>query len=228
MTEDEAKAVDTMSDVTNRCRLVLIAPVADEPADLASVISEALGGGDVASVILPQRDMDERRFQDFCAVAVPVIQAAGAAALIAGDSRVAGRVKADGLFVQGDADELREAMENHSPAMIVGGGNAEDRHDALLIGEVQADFIFFGRLDGDFKPEPHPKNMEMGEWWASMIDIPCIVMGGADASHVIEMAADGVEFVAFSRAVFEAPGTPSDIVAAINRDLDEKAPRFDA
>lgn len=216
-----------MSDVSNRCRLVLVAPESDEPAGLAAMLAQALEGGDVASVILPQRGLDERRFQEFCNAAIPVIQAAGAAALIAGDSRVAGRVKADGLFIEGGAEELREAMEGHSPAMIVGGGNANERHDALILGEIQPDFIFFGRLDGDTKAEPHPKNIEMGEWWASMVDIPCIVMGGTDASHALDMAEAGVEFIAFDKAVFAAEKSPSDMVAAINGDLDEKAPRFE-
>lgn len=215
-----------MSDVSNRCRLVLVAPERAEPAELANLLAQALEGGDVASVILPQRELDERRFQEFCIAAIPVIQAAGAAALIAGDSRVAGRVKADGLFIQGGADELREAMESHSPAMIVGGGNANERHDALILGEIQPDFIFFGRIDGDTKAEPHPKNVEMGEWWASMVDIPCIVMGGTDASHVSDMAEAGVEFIAFEKAVFDAEKSPSEMVASINGDLDEKAPRF--
>jgi len=216
-----------MSDVSNRCRLVLVAPQSAEPADLADILAQALAGGDVASVILPQRELDERRFQEFCNAAIPVVQGAGAAALIAGDSRVAGRVKADGLFIQGDAEELREAMEAHSPAMIVGGGNANERHDALILGELQPDFIFFGRLDGDTKAEPHPKNMEMGEWWASMVDIPCIVMGGTEASFTLDMAEAGVEFIAFEKAVFAAEKTPSEMVAAINGDLDEKAPRFE-
>ncbi len=111
---------------------------------------------------------------------VPIIQEAGAAALIAGDSRVAGRARADGLHISGNAEALGEAVEKHTPKLIVGGGNAADRHHALQIGEVRPDYVFFGKTDGDIKPDAHPKNLALAEWWASMIEIPCIVMGGTD------------------------------------------------
>jgi thiamine-phosphate pyrophosphorylase len=216
-----------MADLSDRCRLVLVAPAADTAEALVERLEAALSGGDVASVLLPQRDLDDKTFQTICAAVVPVIQAAGVAALVAGDSRVAGRVKADGLFVAENAESLREAIEKHTPSMIVGGGNARDRHTALAIGEAEPDFIFFGKLDGDIKPEPHRKNLALAEWWASMVGIPCILMGGEDASHALAMAETGAEFIAFGKAVFEAGDGPKAAVSGINAVLDEKAPRFE-
>lgn len=216
-----------MSAFEDRCRLVLVAPETADGAALASLLADALAGGDVASVILPQRSLDETAFQKLCAAAVPAIQEAGAAALVAGDSRIAGRVKADGLFVSGGARELREAKEKFSPKMIVGGGSAHDRHTALAIGETEPDFVFFGNLDGDIKPEPHRKNVALAEWWAPMVGIPGILMGGSEAGHALAMAETGIEFVAFGKAVFAADRSPGEIVARINAILDEKAPRFD-
>ncbi|MBW3097867.1 thiamine phosphate synthase [Pseudohoeflea coraliihabitans] len=216
-----------MTDIQNRCRLVLVAPETLEPQELASQLQDALSGGDVASVIVPQRAIEEGLFQDLCAAAVPVIQAAGAAALIDGDSRIAGRVRADGLFIAGGFDDLAAAVEKHTPAMIVGGGNARDRHQALSMGDLEPDFLFFGRPDGDIKPEPHRKNVDLAEWWASMVDIPCILMGGNSIEHGEEMAATGAEFIAFGKAVFAADTPAGSQVTLINRMLDEKAPRFD-
>ena len=43
---------------------------------------------------------------------------------------------------------LAEAVEKHTPKLIVGGGNAMDRHHALEIGEIQPDYIFFGKIGG--------------------------------------------------------------------------------
>ena len=211
----------------DRCRLVLIAPETDTAETMAAQLADALSGGDVASVIIPQRGVDETLFQEICAAAVPVIQQAGAAALVFGDSRVAGRTRADGLFVTGGAREIADAMERFSPRMIVGGGSAHDRHTALALGEKEPDFIFFGNPDGDIKPEPHRKNIALSEWWASMIGIPAILMGGTDPGHAAAMAETGVEFIAFGKAVFAGEGRPGEVVAAINAVLDEKAPRFD-
>ena len=210
----------------DRCRLVLIVPAHDDVDHQASTLADALRGGDVASVIIPQYGLDDATFQKRAETLVPMVQEAGAAALVAGDSRTASRVKADGLHVIGGAEALSEAVENFAPKLIVGGGNADDRHKALEQGESNPDYMFFGKLEGDIKPEAHPKNMALGEWWASMIEIPAVVMGGSDVASVVAVAESGVEFVALREAVFGHAGGAAQAVAEANALLDEKAPRF--
>jgi thiamine-phosphate pyrophosphorylase len=216
-----------MSTVEDRLRLVLVMPETDNPDAAARMIGEALRGGDVASVILPQYGMDDGVFQKLAEKVVPVIQAAGAAALVAGDSRIAGRARADGLHIAGGVADLAEAIEKHAPKLIVGGGNAQERHRALEIGELQPDYIFFGKLDGDIKPEAHAKNLALAEWWASMVEIPCLVMGGTDPASVLAIAETGAEFAALRLAVFGEPERAAAIVQEVNALLDQKAPRFD-
>jgi thiamine-phosphate pyrophosphorylase len=211
----------------DRCRLVLIVPDIADPAQRAKVLRNALRGGDVASVIIPQYGLDDTLFQKHAELLVPVVQEAGAAALVVDNSRVAGRVKADGLHISGNAAALAEAVEKHTPKLIVGGGNAMDRHHALEIGEIQPDYIFFGKIDGDIKPEAHSKNVALGEWWSAMIEIPAIVMGGADPASALVVAESGAEFVALGKAVFSDPAQAAAIVTRVNAELDEKAPRFE-
>lgn len=217
-----------MTGLEDRCRLVLIVPEGDDASEIARQLEEALSGGDVASVILPQYGLDDQAFQKRAETLVPIVQAAGAAALIAGDSRVAGRVKADGLHLAGMLTELEEAIGKFVPKLIVGAGGAADRHQALEIGELRPDYIFFGKLDGDIKPEAHPKNLALGEWWASMVEIPCIVMGGSDPVSALAVAETGAEFAALRAAVFSNPKGAAAVVAEVNAILDEKAPRFEA
>ncbi|KIQ03016.1 thiamine-phosphate pyrophosphorylase [Agrobacterium tumefaciens] len=215
-----------MSAPKNRCRLVLIVPAHDDADHQAKTLQDALRGGDVASVIIPQYGLDDAAFQKLAETLVPIVQEAGAAALVAGDSRTASRVKADGLHVLGGAEALAEAMESFSPKLIVGGGNADDRHKALEQGESNPDYVFFGKLEGDIKPDAHSKNLALGEWWASMIEIPAIVMGGSDVASVVAVSETGVEFVALRDAVFGHAGGAAQAVAEANALLDEKAPRF--
>ena len=68
--------------IDNRCRLVLIVPDMADPAERAEVLGNALRGGDVASVIIPQYGLDDTVFQKHAEMLVPVIQEAGAAALV--------------------------------------------------------------------------------------------------------------------------------------------------
>lgn len=216
-----------MSSAEDRCRLVLIVPENDDAAAQAKALEDALRGGDVSSVIIPQYGLDDGAFQKRAEALVAIVQEAGAAALVAGDTRVAGRAKADGLHIAGGVEPLEEAVEKFTPKLIVGGGDADDRHKALELGEIGPDYIFFGKMEGDIKPEPHPKNVALGEWWASMIEIPAIVMGGSDVASVVAVAESGVEFVALRQAVFGHAGGPAQAVAEANALLDEKAPRFD-
>ncbi|SEI05370.1 thiamine-phosphate diphosphorylase [Rhizobium tibeticum] len=216
-----------MTEPENRCRLVLIVPDIADADEQAKIVGDALKGGDVASVIVPQYGLNDGEFQKHAEKLVPTIQDSGAAALLAGDSRVVGRTKADGLHLTGPASEISEAIDKYADKLIVGGGNAADRHHALEIGEERPDYIFFGKLEGDIKPEAHAKNLALAEWWASMIEIPCIVMGGTDPASALVVAETGAEFVALRLAVFADAGRAPSVVAEVNALLDEKAPRFE-
>lgn len=216
----------TAPDSIERSRIVLVAPPLADGDALAKLLTAALSGGDVASVILDAGDLDEASFQAAAAKAVPVIQANGAAALILNDTRIAGRVGADGIHIEGKAADLADAMEKHSPKMIVGTGNLRDRHGAMEIGELQPDYVFFGKVGADGKPDAHPRNLALAGWWAEMVEIPCIAQAGNTLESVVVAAETGADFVALGRAVFESED-PAKAVAEANRLLDEKAPRFE-
>ncbi len=135
--------------VPNRCRLVIVMP--GTLTDCESMIIEALSGGDVASVIVTSPPVEDVTFQATCATVVPAIQRFGAAVVIAGDTRVAGRCNADGVHLDlpgGDVGvpELREAIAKYAPDKIVGAGSLTTRHMALSLGEADPDYVFSANL----------------------------------------------------------------------------------
>jgi len=216
----------TVTSPPNRCRIVLIAPAGESADGFAARFSAAISGGDIASIILPANGMDEASFQDFAERIVPIAQEAGIAAIIAEDTRIAGRVQADGIHIDGKT-ALAEAMENFHPKSTVGAGGAKTRDDALALGELRPDYIFFGRFGYDNKPEPHSRNLSLGGWWAEMIQVPVIVLAGSDIASVEAVAATGADFVALSSAVFAGGVEPRAAIERANAILDETAPRFD-
>ncbi len=209
------------TEIPNRCRLVLISFPSSNVAKSVAALSNALSGGDVASVILARGEYSEKDYQTFCEKAVPVVQAADAAAMVVDNSQVAGRAKADGIHITGSIADVKDVVNAFSPRLIVGASSNASRDDALDKGELRPDYVFFGKLDGDTHPESHPKNIELGEWWASMIELPCIVMGGYLPDSVTAIAKSGAEFVALSAAIFGEGRVPSEQVAAANAFLDE-------
>lgn len=207
-----------------RCRIVLIAP---PQRASRQTLEEALGAGDMASVILTAGEMDEQQFQRHCADLVPLIQNHDCAALIGEDTQIMGRVSADGVLVEKPGTTYRDTIARFSPQRIVGLGGIRERHRALEIGEANPDFVFFGKSDGDIRPDPHPKNLALAQWWAEMVEIPCVVMAGTSLESVIECAATGADFVAVNLAVFSHVDGPAAAIEKANGLLDAHAPLFD-
>ncbi|HMN87339.1 MAG TPA: thiamine phosphate synthase [Bauldia sp.] len=200
----------------SRARLCLVTPAGGDPAGFAPRLADALSGGDVATLIVTAAAAN---LQALAEAAVPLAQARDVAVLVHNDTRVAGRAKADGVHVDSGIADLRDAVATLRPRRIVGAGGFMTRHDAMLAGEADPDYLFFGRLDGDTEDGIFPKALDLAAWWSSVFVIPAIVMGGKAIASVDEAAAAGIEFVALRDAVWSHPGGPGAAVAEANRRL---------
>ena len=209
--------------VLDRCGIVLCIP----PVPEAGIqLQESLEAGDVASVIILRGEMDDATYQEHCAGLVAIAQAQDVAALVVDDTRALGRVNADGIFFSSGGNDPKELIARFSTHKIAGCGGIKDRHRALEIGDANPHFVFFGKPDGDIRPQAHPKNLALAHWWSQMIEIPCIVMGGSSLETVVECAASGAEFVGLGLAVFSFTDGPGAAIRKANRLLDEHAPLF--
>ena len=206
-----------------RCRLVL---VAGEDVT-AAALEAALGGGDVASVVVPAARAGEL---------VPLAQALGAAALVSGPEALdaalldaLGANGADGVHLPGDVASVKRARERWSERTV--GAEAADRDRALSVAEAGADYVLLGRLGRDVRPEPHPRGLALARWWSEVVTVPSVVPGGTDVASVLLAAEAGADFVALQSAVFggnDAASTePGEAVRRANALLDERAPRLD-
>jgi thiamine-phosphate pyrophosphorylase len=208
-----------------RCRIVLITP--PSAADVAARLEAALSGGDVASVIIPGYDLDEASFQEHAAQLTRIAQAANVASVVAGEPRIATRVQADGIHLEGNAEDLAAAIEKYQAKMMVGCGGIKTRDEAMVLGEAEPDYVFFGKFGYDNKAEAHPRNLGLGEWWSEMMQIPCIVLAGTEVASILEVANTGADFVAIGAAVFAEGSDPAKMVAEANALLETSAPRFE-
>jgi thiamine-phosphate pyrophosphorylase len=204
-----------------RQRLVLVLSVNEAHGAQTATLENALSGGDVASVILAQGKCEETAFLKACSAMVPLAQAKGAAAIIAGDSRAVGRAGADGVHLPAEPRLVRDAVNKAAGKTIVGAEAGKSRDQALDVGEERPDYVFIGKLDGDTHDVPHPRNLELAAWWAEIIEVPAIIMAGNTIASLREAAETGVEFVALSSAVFAADD-PLAAVDAANAILDAR------
>ena len=102
-----------MTDRTEHTRLFLVTPPASMRRTFPPRLREALAAGDVAAVLIACAP--EAGIEALAAALVPIIQEAGAAALVADDTRLAGHVKADGVQI-GDRARGSEARGRIVPA----------------------------------------------------------------------------------------------------------------
>lgn len=167
-------------------------------------LSLLLCTGKIASVILYDSRNEEHYFQKRAEQLVPIIQNYNVAALITGDTRIAGRVKADGVHFESSVSDLKTAMEQRQHDLIIGFGNVRDRHTAMAAGELQPDYLFFGKLGADKKAEAHQRNLNLAKWWSELVEIPAVVQAGAALSSIVEARATDSEFIAIENLIFES------------------------
>lgn len=193
-----------------RQRLVLVTPPDATPA-LGPGLEDALAGGDVAAVIIAGI-AGEAPSMETARALVPVAQDAGAAAIIGADSRLAGRVDADGLHLEAGPAAMASIERSFRARRMVGIGGLTGRHDAMIAAETEPDYLLFGRLFGDRHAGPHPASVALAGWWAELMEIPAILMAGKGLAELPVAAASGVEFIGLGRAVFEHPDGPRPAV----------------
>lgn len=217
--------------VPDRCRIVLVLPAGLEAERAPEAVAGALEGGDVASIIAPPHAMGERAYSDHLKALAPIVQPTGSALIAVRDTRLASRLSLDGVHLADgdfDLDELDDVIGRVGRRMTVGVEAPRSRDHALEIGEREPGYVMFGRIGGDTHDEPHGKMLDLAEWWASMIEIPSVVMAGSDLDGTVECAETGAEFVGLSRAVFDDPARTREMVSRANTMLDQNAPRLAA
>jgi len=206
-------AADTYS------RLCLVTPPDYDLVTFAPHLADALAGGDVASLVIAAPRTKPESLQDVAEALVPLATARGVAALIHNDVRVAQRTRADGVHVDTGIADLRAAIDALRKRGIVGAGGLDSRHAALEAGDSEPDYVFFGRLDGDRDEAIHPKALDLAAWWSSVAVIPAIVMGGRSLASVDDAAANRIDFIALSSAIWDHAQGPGAAVAAANERL---------
>ena len=209
-----------MTDSTEGTRLFLVTPPRLDAVSFAPLLAEALAAGAVAAVLVASEGG-----ADVIGPLVKIIQEGSAAALVADDTRLAGHVGADGVHIEGGIQDLRFAVESFRPKRIVGAGNLHSRHAAMEAAELDLDFLFFGRRHGDTHDAPHPKALELAEWWSELMQIPAVIMAGRTLESVAEAAATGVDFVALHDAVWSHAGGPAEAIRLAHAKLSEAGRR---
>jgi thiamine-phosphate pyrophosphorylase len=192
-----------MSDVAPR--LYLASPPLAEAGDFLPALTQALGAGDVASLLIRFAGDDPRKNEAILRALAPAAQEKGVAVLAEDAVNVALRGGADGAHVNGVGEELAEAVKKLSPKYIVGAGDVPTRDEALRAGELGVDYVLFDDDDLETLTD------RVG-WWAELVNTPCVARA-ASLDRVAPLAQAGADFVLLDDAVWRDSRGPAAAVA---------------
>jgi len=197
-------------------RLILMTPRIADAEAFAPLLAAACGAADIAAVIA---DLEHRNAEGYRALAMPV-QAAGAAFLLEDNPHAVADASADGVHLTSFKDFA--AAREQLAGRIVGTGGLRSRDDAMTAAERNADYVLFGEADANGARPDLPQLIERIEWWAEVIQTPCVAFA-ANLTEIEPLARAGADFVSLREAAWNG-GDPAAAVAEAAEMLAVKEP----
>ncbi len=201
----------------SRCRLYLITPPALQPEIFVKPLEAALAAGDVASVQLRLKDASDEAVLDAGRVLKPVVQRAGTAFIVNDRPDLAVAIGADGVHVGQEDASYSEARAAVGKDRIVGVTCHDSRHLAIAAAEAGADYVAFGAFFPTGTKQPKTRcEIELIQWWAEMMIVPCVAIGGVTVDNCMPLINAGADFLAVSSGVWDFPEGPASAVRRFN------------
>lgn len=189
--------------MSNQARLVLFTPFEPDAASLPQALAAAFEAAAIDAVILRLPETDDRSRINLAKAVAAIVQAKGAALMLAGYPELVARSGADGAHVTG-LEAVGPALEIlRGQERMCGVGGLPARHDAMEAAELGTDYVMFGEPRADGSVPPLSGVIERAQWWAELFHVPCVAYAPS-LDDVAALAATGAEFVALGDYVFRA------------------------
>ncbi len=204
------------ADAAGDCRLYLVTPAAAD-AGFADTLAAALDAGDVAAVQLRLKGADDDGWRRAIEALRPVAQSRGVAFLLNDRPELVRETGCDGAHVGQTDTPAREARLILGPDLTLGVTCHDSRDLAMQAGEDGADYVAFGAFFPTATKDA-PTRAEVGivSWWAELMELPCVAIGGVTAENCAPLVRAGAGFLAVVGAVWGHPDGAGAGVRAMN------------
>jgi len=200
-----------------RTRLYLVTPASLDPREFRDLLAAALDAGDVAAVQLRLKDFGDDAIRRACDLLRPVAQQRGVAFLLNDRPDLAAETGCDGVHVGQQDAPYTEARALLGAERIVGVTCHASRDLAMDAAEAGADYVAFGAFfPTTTKVSGHRADLEILRWWAEIMTVPCVAIGGITPENCGPLVAAGADFLAVVSAVWAAPAGPAAAVKAFD------------
>lgn len=199
-------------------RLYLISPERiDHPAIFANDLRAAFDGGDVAAFQLRLKNVDDAAIGRTADALRPICQQRGVALIMNDRPDLAVKFDCDGVHVGQEDISCAEARRIVGPERQVGVTAKASRHLAMEAAEAGADYVAFGAFfPSSTKQVTTPADLEIVEWWSSLMEVPCVAIGGITVENCKPVIAAGADFLAVAGGVWNHKDGPEAAVRAFN------------
>jgi thiamine-phosphate pyrophosphorylase len=203
------------------CRLYLITPpVIPDFLAFADRLVEALQAGDVAALQIRLKDVPDVDVRRAVEVLAPLAQARGVAVILNDRADLAKATGCDGVHLGQQDGSVAEARRRLGPDAMIGVTCHDSRHLAMEAAEAGADYVAFGAFfPTTTKAVDYTASPDVLTIWQETMEIPCVAIGGIDATNARALAEAGADFVAVSSAVWSHAAGPAEAVRALNAAL---------
>lgn len=209
-----------------KCQLYLISPL-EVGGAFPDRLERALSAGEVAAFQFRVKGIDQHAAAALAEPLQAICAAHDCAFIVNDDVGLAKRIGADGVHLgQGDGD-VRDAREELGREAQIGVTCHASRDLALEAGEAGADYVAFGSFfPSTTKSSEHRPDLELLTWWQTMIEIPCVAIGGITPDNCGPLVRAGADFIAVSAAVWT--GDEADNVRAFHRAMADASSQAEA
>jgi len=158
----------------------------------------------VAALQFRVKGLDQHEAARLAEPLLAICRARDIAFLVNDSISLAKRLGADGVHLGQQDGSVREARETLGREAQIGVTCHASRHLAMEAGEAGADYVAFGSFfPSNTKASEHRPEPELLTWWQSLMEIPCVAIGGVTPENCGPLVQAGADFLAVSAAVWD-------------------------
>ncbi len=196
------------------CQLYLISPL-DVGGMFPDRLERALAAGQVAAFQFRMKGVDQHEAAKLAEPLQAICAARDCAFIVNDDVGLAKRLGADGVHLGQSDGDVREARDVLGREVQIGVTCHASRDLALEAGDDGADYVAFGAFfPSTTKPSERRPELDLLTWWQTMVELPCVAIGGITPANCAPLVTAGADFIAVSAAVWD--GDEQAAVRAFN------------
>ena len=207
-----------MIETPNRCRLYLITPPRIVLPAFTEALKAALDAGDVAALQIRLKDVSDDDVRRAADALLPIAQVHRVTVIMNDRPDLAVATGCDRVHIGQEDADYQTARATMGPDAVVGVTCHNSGDLAMEASEKGADYVAFGAFFPTGTKTPKTTaDVELLKWWADIMIIPCVAIGGITPENCSALVRAGADFIAVVSAIWDNPQGPAAAVKAFNK-----------